>query len=118
MDKLTKKEEEVMQILWKLQRGFVKDIIAELPDPKPPYNTISSLVRILQEKGIVGFKQYGNTYEYFPLLTKTAYRKQYMNEIIKDYFDNSFSKAVASFMEEEKLDPKEIEAIINLIKSE
>jgi BlaI family penicillinase repressor len=117
MEKLTKKEEEVMQILWKLEKGFVKDIIAVFPDPKPPYNTISSLVRILQEKGIVGFKQYGNTYEYFPLLSKEAYRKRYMNEIIKDYFDNSFSNAVASFMEEEKLDPKEIEAIINLIKS-
>ncbi len=117
MDKLTKKEEEVMKILWKLEKGFVKDIIAELPDPKPPYNTISSLVRILQEKGVVGFKQYGNTYEYFPLLSKEAYRKQYMKEIISDYFDNSFSKAVASFMEEEKLDDKEIEAIIKLIKS-
>ncbi|NHE55767.1 BlaI/MecI/CopY family transcriptional regulator [Cyclobacterium plantarum] len=117
MDKLTKKEEEVMKILWKLKKAFVKDIVAEFPDPKPPYNTVSSLVRILQEKGIVGFKQYGNTYEYFPLLSKEAYRKRYMKEIISDYFDNSFSKAVASFMEEEKLDKEEIEAIIKLIKS-
>ncbi|WP_114749773.1 BlaI/MecI/CopY family transcriptional regulator [Pleomorphovibrio marinus] len=117
MDKLTKKEEEVMQILWRLKKGFVKDIIAELPDPKPPYNTISSLVRILQDKGVVGFKQYGNTYEYFPLLSKEAYRKRYIKEIINDYFDNSFSKVVASFMEEEKLDQEEVEAIINLIKS-
>lgn len=117
MDKLTKKEEEVMKILWNLRKAFVKDIVAEFPDPKPPYNTISSLVRILQEKGIVGFKQYGNTYEYFPLLSKEAYRKSYMKEIITDYFDNSFSKAVASFIKEEQLDQKEIEEILKLIKS-
>ncbi len=117
MEKLTKKEEEVMQVLWRFEKAFVKDIVAEFPDPKPPYNTISSLVRILQEKGIVGFKQYGNTYEYFPLLSKEAYRKGYMKEIINDYFDNSFSKAVASFIEEEQLDQKEIEAILKLINS-
>ncbi len=117
MDKLTKKEEEVMKILWKLQKGFVKDILAAFPDPKPPYNTISSMVRILQEKGIVGYKQYGNTYEYFPLLTKEAYRKRYMRAIISDYFDNSFSKAVASFIEEEPLDQQEIAEILKIIKS-
>jgi len=117
MDKLTKKEEEVMQILWKLKKAFVKDILAEFPDPTPPYNTISSLVRILQDKGVVGFTQYGNTYEYFPLLSKEAYRQGYMKEIVSDYFDNSFSKVVASFMEGEKLDQEEIEAIIKLIKS-
>ncbi|WP_375585515.1 BlaI/MecI/CopY family transcriptional regulator [Cyclobacterium xiamenense] len=117
MDRLTKKEEEVMKILWNLKKAFVKDIVAEFADPKPPYNTISSLVRILQEKGIVGFKQYGNTYEYFPLLSKKDYRKRYMKEIITDYFDNSFSKAVASFIEEEQLDQKEIDEILKLIKS-
>jgi predicted transcriptional regulator len=117
MVRLTKKEEEVMKILWKLGKAFVKDIVAEYPDPKPHNNTISSLVRILQDKGIVGFKQYGNTYEYFPLLLKEEYRKVYMKEIISDYFDNSFSRAVASFIEDEKLDQKEIEEIIQLIKS-
>ncbi|MFC4871018.1 BlaI/MecI/CopY family transcriptional regulator [Negadavirga shengliensis] len=117
MERLTKKEEEVMKILWNLEKAFVKDMVAEFPDPKPPYNTISSLVRILQEKGIVGFKQYGNTYEYFPLLSKEAYRKAYMKKVINDYFDNSFSKAVASFIEEEQLDQKEIEAILKLINS-
>jgi predicted transcriptional regulator len=117
VDRLTKKEEEVMKILWNLKKAFVKDIVAEFADPKPPYNTISSLVRILQEKGIVGFKQYGNTYEYFPLLSKKDYRKRYMKEIITDYFDNSFSKAVASFIEEEQLDQKEIDEILKLIKS-
>ncbi len=115
--KLTKKEEEVMKIIWKLEKAFVKDIIKEYPDPKPHYNTISSLVRILQDKVIVGFKQYGNTYEYFPLLPKEEYRKVFMKEIINDYFDNSFPRAVASFIEDKKLDPDEIEEIMKLIKS-
>lgn len=117
MNKLTKKEEEVMKILWKLEKAFVKDIVAEYPDPKPHYNTISSLVRILQDKSIVGFKQYGNTYEYFPLLTKEEYRKVFIKEIINDYFDNSFSRVVASFIEDENLSPDEIEEIMKLIKS-
>lgn len=117
MNKLTNKEEEVMKILWKLNKAFVKDIQAEYPDPKPHYNTVSSLVRILQDKGIVGFKQYGNTYEYFPLLSREKYRKVFIKEIISDYFDNSFPRAVASFIEDENLDPAEIEEIIKLIKS-
>ncbi|MDA3878895.1 MAG: BlaI/MecI/CopY family transcriptional regulator [Prolixibacteraceae bacterium] len=117
MRKLTSKEEEVMKILWKLKKAFVKDIQAEYPDPKPHYNTVSSLVRILQDKRIVGFTQYGNTYEYYPLLTKKEYRNVYMKEIISDYFDNSFPKAIASFVEDENLSPEEIEEIIKLIKS-
>lgn len=117
MIKLTKKEEEVMKILWKLEKAFVKDIVAEYPDPKPHNNTISSLVRILQEKGVVGFKQYGNTYEYYPLIKKEEYRKTFIKQIISDYFDNSFSRAVASFVEDEELDQKEKEEIIKLIKS-
>jgi BlaI family penicillinase repressor len=118
MIKLTKKEEEVMKVLWKLKRAFVKDIVTEYPDPKPHNNTISSLVRVLQDKDFVGFKQYGNTYEYYPLLKKEEYRKAFIKEIISDYFDNSFSQAVASFVEDEKLDQEEIEEIMKLIKSE
>ncbi|WP_162340353.1 MULTISPECIES: BlaI/MecI/CopY family transcriptional regulator [Cyclobacterium] len=117
MVQLTKKEEEVMKILWKLRKAFVKDIVAKYPDPKPHNNTISSLVRILQDKGIVGFKQYGNTYEYFPLLRREEYRKGFMKKIISDYFDNSFSNAVASFIDDEELDREEIEEIMKLIKS-
>jgi predicted transcriptional regulator len=116
MLQLTKKEEEVMKILWNLKKAFVKDIVAEYPDPKPHNNTISSLVRILQDKGIVGFKQYGHTYEYFPLLRREEYRKGFIKKIISDYFDNSFSNAVASFIEDEKLDQEEIEEIMKLIK--
>ena len=117
MEKLTKKEEEVMQILWKLKNAFVKDIVAEYPDPKPHYNTISSLIRVLQEKEVVGYTAYGNTYQYFPLLKKEAYRKIYMKEIVSEYFDNSFSTAIAAFVENEQLDEKEIKELIKLIQS-
>ncbi|WP_339901374.1 BlaI/MecI/CopY family transcriptional regulator [uncultured Cyclobacterium sp.] len=117
MDKLTKKEEELMQILWQLKKAFVKDIVAKYPDPKPHYNTVSSLIRVLQEKGMVGFNAYGNTYEYFPLLMKEAYRKIYMKEIISNYFDNSVSSVVAAFVKEEQLDDEEVKELIKIIQS-
>jgi BlaI family penicillinase repressor len=118
MKKLTRKEEEVMKILWKLEKAFVKDIIEEYDEPKPHYNTVSSLVRLLQDKGIIGFKQYGNTYEYFPLVTKEEYRKTFMKQVVSDYFDNSYKSAVAFFVKEKGLSPAELEELIKLIKEQ
>ncbi len=118
MKKLTRKEEEVMKILWKLEKAFVKDIVEEYDDPKPHYNTVSSLVRLLQDKGIVGFTQYGNTYEYFPLMTKEEYRKTFMKQVVSDYFDNSYKSAVAFFVKEKGLSPAELEELIKLIKDQ
>lgn len=116
MKRLTRKEEEVMKILWQLKKAFVKDIIEEYNDPKPHYNTISSLVRLLQDKGVVGYKQYGNTYQYFPLLSKEEYRRTFMNQVVSDYFDNSYKSAVAFFVKEKGLSEKEIDELIKLIK--
>ncbi len=118
MKKLTRKEEEVMKILWNLEKAFVKDIVELYDDPKPHYNTVSSLVRLLQDKGIVGFTQYGNTYEYFPLLSKDDYRKSFMKQVVNDYFDNSYKSAVAFFVKEKGLSPEEIEDLIKTIKDE
>ena len=118
MKKLTRKEEEVMKILWKLEKAFVKDIIEEYDEPKPHYNTVSSLVRLLQDKGIIGFKQYGNTYEYFPLVTKEEYRKTFMKQVVNDYFDNSYKSAVAFFVKEKGLSPTELEELIKMIKEQ
>jgi predicted transcriptional regulator len=118
MKKLTRKEEEVMKILWKLEKAFVKDIIEEYDDPKPHYNTVSSLVRLLQDKGIIGFTQYGNTYEYFPLMTKEEYRKTFMKQVVSDYFDNSYKSAVAFFVKEKGLSPAELEELIKMIKEQ
>ena len=118
MKKLTRKEEEVMKILWKLEKAFVKDIVEEYDDPKPHYNTVSSLVRLLHDKGIVGFTQYGNTYEYFPLMTKEDYRKTFMKQVVSDYFDNSYKSAVAFFVKEKGLSPAELEELIKMIKEQ
>ena len=116
MKKLTRKEEELMKILWKLEKAFVKDIIECYPDPKPHYNTVSSLVRLLQDKGVVGFKRYGNTYQYFPLISKDEYRRSFMNQVVSDYFDNSVKSAVAFFVKEKNLSDDEVDELIKLIK--
>lgn len=118
MKKLTRKEEEIMKILWRLKKAFVKDIIEQYPDPKPHYNTVSSLVRLLQEKEVVGFKQYGNTYEYFPLISKEEYRKSFMKQVVSDYFDNSYKSAVAFFVKEKGLSSAELEELIRIIKEQ
>src|SRR6478609_6981717 len=98
MEELTKTEERVMQILWKLKKAFVKDIIDALPDdPKPPYNTISSVVRLLEKKGYIAYKAYGKTYEYFPAVNKAEYRKQSFKKMLTGYFDNS-AESLLSFM--------------------
>ena len=115
MKLLTRKEEEIMNILWRLEKAFVKDIVAEYPNPKPHYNTVSTTVRLLQDRGIIGYKSYGTTYEYFPLLKKEKYRESFMGHVINNYFDNSYKNA-AAFFASEKLTPEEQEELIKLIK--
>lgn len=105
-----------MKILWKLEKAFVKDIIKKYPNPKPHYNTISSIVRLLQEKGVVSYKQYGNTYEYYPLISKEEYRRSFMKQVVNDYFGNSYKNAVAFFVKEKGLSKEELEELIKLIK--
>lgn len=103
-----------MQALWKLKQAFVKDIIEYLPDdPKPPYNTVSSVVRILERKGYVGFKAYGKTYEYFPLVSKAQYRAEKVKHLLR-YFDNSPSALVA-YLVEETLNRKELQQLRRLL---
>ena len=118
MQKLAKREEEIMQILWKLEKGFIKEIIEEMPEPKPHYNTVSTIVRILSDKGFIGHKTFGNTHQYYPLLEKENYQKDAITDVLKKYFDNSYSKMVAHFAKEEKISQDELEDIINLIKKE
>ena len=116
MKRLTRKEEELMKILWKLEKAFVKDIVEFYPDPKPHYNTVSSLVRLLQDKGVIGYTQYGNTYQYHPLISKEEYRSSFMSQVVSDYFDNSYKSAVAFFVKEKELSDSEIEELIRMIK--
>ena len=106
-----------MKVMWALKEGFVKDIANEYPDPKPHYNTISSLVRILEDKGFIGHKAFGNTHLYFPIVSKYQYRKSFMKEIIKDYFDNSYKQTVSMFIEEQELSDDDLLELLQLIKS-
>ncbi len=116
MEELTKTEERVMQIIWKLKTCFVKDIIDALPDdPKPPYNTISSVVRILEKKEYVGYKAYGKTYEYYPLISKSAYRKETLKKIMSGYFDNSAESLFSFMLKEKQLSNEDINKIKEII---
>jgi BlaI family penicillinase repressor len=118
LKELTKAEDQVMQILWKIERGVVKDIMEEMPEPKPAYNTVSTIVRILEQKGFVDHKAYGKTHEYFPTITKEKYTKFYLNNMLKGYFDGSFQNLVSFFAKENKLDAKDLEKLMNEIKNQ
>jgi BlaI family transcriptional regulator, penicillinase repressor len=115
---LTKAEDQVMQILWALQRAFVKDIIEEMPEPKPAYNTVSTIVRILETKGFVDHKAYGKTHEYFPIISKEKYTKFYLNNLLKGYFNGSFQNLVSFFAKENKMDVKSLEKLLEEIKNQ
>ena len=117
MKKLTNKEEEVMKILWKLKKAFVKEVLQEMKGDKPHYNTLSTIVRNLQDKKFVGHEAFGNTHRYFPLITKEAYRKKYVNSTIADYYDNSYKSLVSFFAKEEKISVEELKEIIDLIEN-
>lgn len=118
MKKLAKREEQIMRVLWELDQAFVKEIIAELPEPKPHYNTVSTIIRILEDKGFVGHESFGNSHRYFPKIKKEEYQQKAIGDVVKNYFDNSVSKMVAYFAKEEKISPEELEEIIRLIKQE
>jgi BlaI family transcriptional regulator, penicillinase repressor len=122
---LTKAEEEIMRVLWRLGRGFVKDVLAELPasapgdDPaaaqKPAYNTVSTFIRILEKKGLVGYTAYGKTHEYFPLMSEEEYRRLLTNQLMANYFDGSLTQLVSFFVREKNLSLSEADDIINLL---
>ena len=113
---LTKAEEQVMQILWDLERAFVKDVIEQLPEPKPAYTTVSTIIRILEQKEFVGYKAYGKTHEYFPLVSKDVYKKFITKGLLKDYFSGSLKNLVSHFAEKEKIDVKELDEILKIIE--
>lgn len=116
MEKLTNKEEQIMQILWQLKKGFVKDVLAKMPKPRPHYNTISTMIRNLEEKGYIHHKAYGKTHEYFPLIQKEDFRKTHITNTISNYFENSYKNAVSFFAKEEKISIEELKEIISIIE--
>jgi predicted transcriptional regulator len=116
MQKLTNKEEEIMQILWKLKKAFVKEVMAEITEEQPHYNTLSTIIRNLEEKGFVGHNAYGNTHQYFPIVKMEEYRKRFMNTAIDAYFNSSYKNLVSFFAEEEKISAEELREILAIIE--
>ena len=114
---LTKAEEEIMHVLWELKSALVKDIIAELPDPKPAYNTVSTIVRILQQKGFVGHEAHGQSHKYHPLITKSDYTKSFMKGVVNKYFSGSYQQMVSFFTQGDSLSVNELEQLIQELKN-
>ncbi|MBE8724808.1 BlaI/MecI/CopY family transcriptional regulator [Flavobacterium hungaricum] len=117
MQKLTNKEEEIMQILWKLKKAFVKEIQAEITEEQPHYNTLSTIVRNLEEKGYVSHNAFGNTHQYFPIVKIEDYRKGFMKTAIDNYFNSSYKSMVSFFAKEEKISAAELREILDAIEN-
>ena len=115
LKELTKAEEQVMQILWQLKEAIVKDIIEQMPDPKPAYNTVSTVVRVLEGKGFIDHKAYGNSHVYYPLVTEDEYKKFTFDKMMKNYFSNSYQSLVSFIVDEKKLGVKELDELTSLI---
>jgi BlaI family penicillinase repressor len=115
---LTKAEEQIMQYLWRIEKGFVKDIIEQFPEPKPAYTTITTMIRILVRKGFVGYHQYGKTNEYYPLISKSYYLDNHLKQIVKRYFNGSITRFASFFAQDDDLSISELEAINKLIKNQ
>lgn len=116
MKRLTKREEEIMTILWDRDAMFVKDIIKLLPEPTPHYNTISTIVRGLEEKGFIDHEQFGNTHRYFAKISKEDYSKGTMKDFVSKYFNRSYSSVVSMFVEEKEISTEEIKELIKQVE--
>jgi len=117
MKELTKAEEEIMQVLWELGPSYVKDIIEQLPTPKPAYNTVSTIVRIMEQKEFVGHKKQGKFHQYFPLVAKEEYTKSLMQGVVKKYFSGSYKQVVSFFTQEQELSVSELEQLLQELKN-
>lgn len=113
---LTRAEAEIMKILWKLQKAFVKEILAQMPDPKPAYNTVATFIKILEKKNIVSHITYGSTHQYFPLITEEEYKRHEVEQLMGNYFENSAANLVSFFFNDKKLNANELDEIIEFVK--
>ena len=112
---LTKAEEQVMQLLWQLKEAIVKDIIELMPEPKPAYNTVSTVVRVLEGKGFIDHKAYGNSHVYFPLISEAQYKKFTFDKMMSSYFSNSYQSLVSFIANDKKLDLQQLDELGKLI---
>lgn len=118
MKELTRAEEQIMHVLWALERAYVKDIIERLPSPKPAYNTVSTIVRILEKKGFVDHEAFGKTHLYRPIVPKEDYTQAFLKSFVKDYFDDSYQDLVSSFARDRNMTVLELEEILATLREE
>lgn len=118
MKELTRAEEQIMHVLWFLGKGYVKDIIERLPEPKPAYNTVSTVVRILEKKGFVGHEAFGKTHRYRPLVAKEDYTQAFLRSFVRNYFDNSYQELVSFFAKDRDMSLSELEEILTALREE
>lgn len=117
MNKLTKAEEQVMQYLWQIEKGFLKDVLELFPEPKPHTNTISTILKILMEKGFVSHKTFGRQHEYFPLISKENYSGKSIKSLVKNYFEGSYTNAVSFLVEKNEISVKDLELLLDELKN-
>lgn len=117
MKRLTSKEEEILGYFWAKGPLFVRELLDLQEEPKPHYNTLSTIVRSLEEKGYIGYKVYGNTHQYFALISEDEYRKKTLKQVVDKYFDNSYTRVVSTLIEEEALTLDELQELIHQIKN-
>ena len=116
MEKLTHQEEEIMLIIFQLRKGFIKDILEKMEEPRPPYTTVASIVKNLKRKGYIKAKPYGNTYEYSPVMEESEYKSKFLSGVVQNYFENSYKETVSFFVEKQKISAEELQEIIRLIE--
>ena len=116
MKELTKAEEQIMQLLWEQEKAFVKDIVEQIPEPKPAYNTVSTIIRILEKEGFVGYKAYGKTHEYFPLVSRKDYTRSFMKNFMRNYFSGSFQEMVSFFAREDNMSLSDLDELMEDVK--
>ena len=117
MNKLTKAEEQVMQYLWQIEKGFLKDVLGLFPEPKPHTNTISTILKILMEKGFVSHKTFGRQHEYFPLISKENYSGRSIKSLVKNYFEGSYTNAVSFLVEKNEISVEDLELLLDELKN-
>lgn len=117
MVKLAKREEQIMQVFWEVGKAFIRDIIPMLPEPKPHYNSVATMVKILEEKGFLSHETMGNMFYYFPLIGREEYQKFALKDVVSQYFDNSYPRMLAFFAKEQNLSEEEFAEILTIIKS-
>ncbi|EPR68661.1 BlaI/MecI/CopY family transcriptional regulator [Cyclobacterium qasimii] len=117
MEALTNNEEQVMQIIWELEKALVRDVLNQFPEPKPPYTTLASVIKQLENKGYLDHKTYGNTHEYFPLINKKAYQHSSFNLLVKNYFEGSAKNVLSFMVKEDKLSEKDIQDLEKMVEN-